>query len=209
MSGECGIIESYTLCVEDKCEMKKLRYLLAAGAVMAAVLLGGCKKDPGTPPEVLLDGTSVVVGAMTPADLEAEGWKLNDLGKMIFELPNRSWTSSIFLEKDGESYAMLVLVNDSKESKPAKKCMIEELKFYGLEDSNKDLNISINGVNPIGKTQEELKELYPDLELDDSEADNLFHYLKSGDYSVRFDYSMGVLTDIEVTHKFEKSYQTK
>ena len=39
------------------------------------------------------------------------------------------------------------------------------LGFYALDDANQDLNISINGVNPIGKTQEELKELFPDLEM--------------------------------------------
>ncbi len=189
--------------------MKKLKYLLAVGAVLAAVLLGGCKKDPGTPPEVILDGTSIVVGASTPADLESEGWKLNDLGRMIFELPDKSWTSSIVLDKDERTYASLALVNDSKESKPAKKCIIEEITIRSLDDSKKDLDILINGVNPIGKTQDELKEIYPDLELDDSGADNLFHYLKSGDYTVRFVYSKGVLTDIEVTHKFEKSFKTK
>ena len=190
--------------------MKKLKYLPVVCMVMAAVLLGGCgKKDPGTPPEVLLDGTSVVVGAMTPADLESEGWKMNDLGKMIFELPDRSWTSSIFLEKDGTTYVSMVLVNDSKESKPAKNCMIEELGFYSLDDSKKDLNISINGVNPIGKTQEELKEVFPDLELDEDDGDFLFHYLRSGDYTIQFIYSQGVLSDINVSHKFDKSYQTK
>lgn len=190
--------------------MKKMKHLLVIGALMAAVSLGGCgKKDPGTPPEVLLDGTKVVVGEMTPADLESDNWKLNDLGKMIFELPDKSWTSSLFLEKDGESYVMLVLVNDSKESKPTKNCTIEELKFYSLDDSKKDLNISINGVNPIGKTQEELKELYPDLEMDDDTEGYLFHYLKSGEYSVMFEYYEDVLTDIEVKHKFDKSYETK
>lgn len=190
--------------------MKKMRYLLVAGVLLAAFGLGGCgRKEPGTPPEVLLDETRVVVGEMTPADLESDNWKLNDLGKMILELPERSWTSSLFLEKDGETYAMLVLVNDSKDSKPVKNCMIEEIKFYSLDDSKKDLNISINGVNPIGKTQEELKELFPDLEMDDDVEGYLFHYLRSGEYSVMFEYYENVLTDIEVTHKFDKSYQTK
>lgn len=190
--------------------MKKMKHLLVIGALMAAVSFGGCgKKDPGTPPEVLLDGTKVVVGEMTPADLESDNWKLNDLGKMIFELPDKSWTSSLFLEKDGESYVMLVLVNDSKESKPTKNCTIEELKFYSLDDSKKDLNISINGVNPIGKSQEELKEAFPDLEMDDDTEGYLFHYLRSGEYSVMFEYYEDVLTDIEVTHKFDKSYETK
>lgn len=189
--------------------MKKLKYLLAVGALMAAVLLGGCKKDPGTPPEVLLDGTSVLVGAMTPADLEGDGWKINDFGRRIVNLPNKSWTSSIGIEKDGIIYAGLVLVNDDNVSKPAKECIIEEISFTSLEDSKKDLDISINGVNPIGKTQEELKEIFPDLELDESDNDYLFHYLNDGDYSVRFLYSKGVLTDVEVMHTFEKSYQTK
>ncbi|WP_207707506.1 hypothetical protein, partial [Enterocloster asparagiformis] len=151
----------------------------------------------------------VVVGQTRPSDLEAEKWELDDLGKMIFELPDRSWTSSIFLGKEGTNYAMLVLVNDSKEAKPAKDCVIEELGFYALDDANQDLNISINGVNPIGKTQEELKELFPDLEMDEDDGDYLFHYLKSGDYTVRFEYSKGVLSDVDVMHKFDKSYQTK
>lgn len=190
--------------------MRKMKYLFIISALVVAAGLGGCgKNEPSTPPEVLLDGTKVVVGEMTPADLESENWELNDLGKMIFELPEKSWTSSLFLEKDGESYAMLVLVNDSKASKPVKNCMIEELKFYSLEDSKKDLNISINGVNPIGKSQEELKELFPDLEMDDDTEGHLFHYLRSGKYSVMFEYYEDVLTDIEVTHKFDKSYQTK
>ena len=55
--------------------------------------------------------------------------------------------------------------------------------FYALDDENKDLNISINGINPIGKTQEELKELYPDLELDDDDGDYLFHNLRDGEYT--------------------------
>lgn len=190
--------------------MKKLKCLLVVGVMVAAAVLGGCgKKDPGTPPEVLLDGTKVVVGETTPADLESEGWGLNDLGKMIFELPKKSWTSSLFLEKDEESYVMLVLVNDTKENKPVKNCVIEELKFYSLDDSKKDLNITINGVNPIGKSEEELKELYPDLEMDDDTDGYLFHYLNSGEYTVMFEYYQGVLTDIEVRHKFEKSYETK
>ncbi|GAA6294143.1 hypothetical protein F220043C3_25770 [Enterocloster asparagiformis] len=190
--------------------MKKLKNMLVVGALLAAAALAGCgSKDPGTPPEVLLDGTQVVVGQTRPSDLEAEKWELDDLGKMIFELPDRSWTSSIFLGKEGTNYAMLVLVNDSKEAKPAKDCVIEELGFYALDDANQDLNISINGVNPIGKTQEELKELFPDLEMDEDDGDYLFHYLKSGDYTVRFEYSKGVLSDVDVMHKFDKSYQTK
>ncbi|MCD7907494.1 MAG: hypothetical protein LUH04_07410 [Clostridium sp.] len=190
--------------------MRKMKKLLLMGSLLAAVLLAGCgKKDPGTPPEVLIDGTRVVVGETIPSDLESENCELDDLGKMIFELPDRSWTSSIFLKKDGVSYASLVLVNDSKEAKPAKKCVIEEMGFYALDGTNQDLNISINGVNPIGKTQEELKEIFPELEMDDDDGDYLFHYLNSGDYSVRFEYSKGVLSDIDVTHKFDKSYQTK
>lgn len=190
--------------------MKKMKYLFVIGALMIATVLGGCgKKDPGIPPEVLLGETKVVVGEMTPADLESENWKLNDLGKMIFELPEKSWTSSLYLKNDEKTYAGLVLVNDSKESRSVKDCVIEEIKFYALEDTNKDLNISINGVNPIGKTQEELKEIFPELEMDDDTEGYLFHYLKSGEYSVMFEYYEGVLTVIEVIHKFDKSYQTK
>lgn len=190
--------------------MKKMRYLLVIGALMAAAVLGGCgKKDTGTPPEVILDGTSVVVGVTTPADLESGGWKLSDIGKLILELPDKSWTSSILMEKEGKGFVSLTLVNDSKETKLAKNCAIAEISIRSLDDPEKDLSISINGADPIGKTQEELKELYPDLELDDSGADNLFHSLKSGDYTVRFVFSKGVFTDIEVKHKFEKSFESK
>lgn len=38
--------------------MKKLKNMLVVGALLAAAALAGCgSKDPGTPPEVLLDGT--------------------------------------------------------------------------------------------------------------------------------------------------------
>ena len=81
--------------------------------------------------------------------------------------------------------------------------------FRSLDDTNAGLNISINGVNPIGMTEEELKAAYPELELDDDTGDYRFHYLKNGDYSVRFEYGLGVLTDIDVMHSFSKSYQSK
>ncbi len=189
--------------------MKMIKKILCISTFLAAVLLTGCGSEPGTPPEVLLDGTSVVVGESTPASLSDAGFETDDLGAMIYELPERSWVSSIFLKKDGKTYTSLSLVNDTKESKFLGSCVIEELSVYALDDTNADLNISINGVNPIGMTQEELKAAYPDLEMDDNEGDYLFHYLKDGDYSVRFQYSLGVLTDIVVAHDFDKSYETK
>ncbi|MCI8831627.1 MAG: hypothetical protein K2P02_09560 [Lachnospiraceae bacterium] len=190
--------------------MKLFRQLRGLGVLCCCLFLAGCgPKDPGTPPEVLLDGVSVVVGESTPGSLKEQGFEVNDLGAMIFELPDRSWTSSLFLEKDGVNYASMSLVNSSKEKKFVDQCVIEELGFYALDDKNKDLNISINGINPIGKTQEELKELYPDLELDDDDGDYLFHNLRDGEYTIQFQYGKGVLTDIDVMHSFSKSYQTK
>lgn len=62
--------------------MKKLRNLLVVGMLLAAAALGGWgSKDLGTPPEVLLDGTKVVVGQTKPSDLAGENWELADLGK--------------------------------------------------------------------------------------------------------------------------------
>ena len=95
--------------------MKFFKQLFLYGLVGSFLFLAGCSKDPGTPPEVLIDGVSVVVGESTPSSLKEDGFSTNDLGKMIFELPDRSWTSSIFLDKDDVTYAMLTLVNDSKE----------------------------------------------------------------------------------------------
>lgn len=191
--------------------MKHLSKLLLICTLLATVVLGGCgKKDPGTPPDVLIDGTAVVVGEMKPADLEDKGFETDASEKFISSLPERSWTSSIYLRKDGVSYARLTLVNESKDDKRVSQCMIEELCFYSLDkkDSN-ELNISINGVNPIGMTQDELKNAYPDLELDDADSDYLFHYLRNGDYTVRFEYANGVLKEIEIKHSFPKSYQEK
>ncbi|WP_251493017.1 hypothetical protein [Otoolea muris] len=189
--------------------MKGFRQLFLSGCLGALIFLSGCAKDPGTPPEVLIDGVSVVVGESTPGSLKEDGFTTDNVQKMIVELPDKSWTSSIFLQKDGISYASLSLVNESSEKKLVGLCVIEELGFYALDDTHKDLNITINGINPIGKTEEELTELYPDLELDDDEGDYRFHYLRDGEYSVCFQYSKGVLTDIDVKHSFSKSYQSK
>ena len=65
--------------------MKLFRQLFMGSLIGGLVLLAGCSKDPGTPPEVLLDGVSVVVGESTPGSLKEEGFETNDLGKMIFE----------------------------------------------------------------------------------------------------------------------------
>lgn len=189
--------------------MKLLRHLILWGLLGSAVFLAGCSKDPGTPPEVVIAGVPVVVGESTPSSLREAGFTTSDLGRMILELPDRSWTSSVYLKKDDISYASLTLVNDSKEERLVGLCVIEELGFYALDDENRALDITINGVNPIGKTVEELKELYPELELDDDDGDYLWHYLRNGDYSVSFQYSKGVLTDIDVSHTFNKSYQSK
>ncbi len=104
----------------------------------------------------------------------------------------------------------MTLVNDTLESKLVNSCVIEELKFYALEDKTKEeLNISVNGVNPIGMSQEELKEVLLELELDDDMGDYRFHYLHEGDYSVYFYYKHGVLDEIVVSHDFSKSYETR
>ena len=190
--------------------MNYIKKLTAVFAMLLVVLSTGCGAEKGTPPEVLLDGTSVVVGESVPLDLTEEGFELNDLGAMIFELPGRSWTSSVFLEKDGKNYCSLTLVNESKESKNVFSCVIEELGFFSLDEGGADLNISINGVNPIGMSEEELQAAYPDLEMDDDEsAEWKFHNLDNGSYTVTFQCYNGVLTDIDVRHTFDKSYETK
>lgn len=190
--------------------MKFYRSLLTIIALLTIGVLGGCAAaDPGTPPEVTIEGVSVIVGQSVPKDLEDQGFETNAKDLFLLKMPDNSWTSSVFLKKDTTSYAMLTLVNDTKEEKLVNQCVIEELGFYSLEDTNKDLNITINGVNPIGMTQDALKEAYPDLELDDDTGDYLFHYLRNGEYTVCFEYAKGVLTDIDVRHSFEKSYETK
>ncbi len=190
--------------------MKFRKSAIGICMLAAAAVMGACAaKDPGTPPEVLLDGVPVVVGETRPMELSDQGFETNDLGAFITKLPDKSWTSSIFLEKDDISYASITLVNDTREEQAVFSCVIEELGFYALDDTNAGLNISINGVNPIGMTEEELKAAYPELELDDDTGDYRFHYLKNGDYSVRFEYGLGVLTDIDVMHSFSKSYQSK
>ncbi len=190
--------------------MKLRQLLIGVGTLIMAVALGACAaKDPGTPPEVLLDGVPVVVGETRPMDLSDQGFETNDLGAFLTKLPDKSWTSSIFLKKGDDSYASITLVNDTREEQAVFSCVIEELGFYALDDTNAGLNISINGVNPIGMTEAELQEAYPELEMDDDTGDYRFHYLRDGDYSIRFEYSMGVLTDIDVMHSFSKSYESK
>jgi len=189
--------------------MKIYKTILLAGICGLALTLGGCE-EKGEPPEVAVCGVPVIVGTTTPSELENQGFETDDLGAMILELPDRSWTSSIFLKKDNVYYGSMTLANLEKESKSIGDCLIEEISFYDLEDSEKaDLDITINGVNPIGMSQEELKKAYPDLKLDDGTGDYLFHYLNSGKYSIQFEYAMEKLTDINVSHKFDKSYETK
>lgn len=179
--------------------------------IVGVIFLTGCSKDPGTPPELLVDGTAIVVGETTPSSLSKSGFTtINLLDYLMFELPEKSWTSSFNLYKDDVSYASLCLVNDSKEEKMVGQCTIEEVKFSHLEDDRKDLDISINGFNPIGKTQEELKELYPELILDDDvDDDTQTHRINNGDYYIYFQYDKGVMTEIEVKHSFSKSYKEK
>ena len=174
------------------------------------VFLAGCGKDSGTPPEVLLEGASVVVGKTTPDSLKEAGFTINNLEKGLVNLPDQSWTTFIYLVKDKNSYASLILSNRSSKAKPVGQCVIEEVGFFGLDDTYKDLDLSINGVNLIGKTSEELAELYPGLELDGRESDDeRFHYLTDGDYTICFQYKNDVLTDIDVKHSFNKSYEPK
>lgn len=185
---------------------KLLLYCLIAGVIF----LTGCSKDPGTPPELLIDGTAIVVGETTPGSLSSSGFTtINLLDYLMFKLPEKSWTSSFTLYKDDVPYASLCLTNDSKEEKMVGQCTIEEVKFTQLEDDRKDLDISINGYNPIGKTQEELKELYPELILDDDDDDTQIHRINNGDYYIYFQYDKGVMTEIEVKHSFSKSYKSK
>ena len=167
--------------------MNCFKKLFVVGMATLAVLLTGCGGGKGEPPEVMIDGVSLVVGESVPGDLTNQGFELNDLGAMIFELPERSWVSSIFLEKDGVSYGSLTLTNESRESKFVGSCLIEEIKFYSLNETNTDINITINGVNPVGMTLDELKAAYPDLEVDEnSDSDYFFHYLRNGKYTICF-----------------------
>jgi len=192
--------------------MKNGKKILMVCAMLIIGILGGCaEKDPGTPPEVLLDGTPVVVGETRPYDLKEQGFTTDDLGKFITKLPDRSWVSSIFLKKDDTSYVSMTLVNDTKEEQMLSLCTIEEVSFYSLDSGNRgEMNISINGVNPLGMTEEELKNAYADLEMDDDDTGMVrFHYLRNGDYTVCFEYLNGVLSEIQVKHSFSKSYETR
>ena len=86
--------------------------------IVGVIFLTGCSKDPGTPPELLVDGTAIVVGETTPSSLNESGFTtINLLDYLMYELPEKSWTSSFNLYKDDVSYASLCLVNDSKEEK--------------------------------------------------------------------------------------------
>ena len=187
--------------------MNCFKKLFVVGMATLAVLLTGCGGGKGEPPEVMIDGVSLVVGESVPGDLTNQGFELNDLGAMIFELHERSSVSSIFLEKDGVSYGSLTLTNESRESKFVGSCLIEEIKFYSLNETNTDINITINGVNPVGMTLDELKAAYPDLEVDEnSDSDYFFHYLRNGKYTICFHYTKDVMTDIDVQHEFSKGY---
>ena len=108
--------------------MKGFRQLFLCGCLGAFIFLSGCAKDPGIPPEVRIDGVSVVVGESTPGSLKEDGFTTDHVQKMIVELPDKSWTSSIFLQKDGVSCASLGLVNESSEKKLVGQCVIEELE---------------------------------------------------------------------------------
>lgn len=69
--------------------------------IVGVIFLTGCSKDPGTPPELLVDGTAIVVGETTPSSLNKSGFTtINLLDYLMFELPEKSCATSAVLSSD-------------------------------------------------------------------------------------------------------------
>lgn len=191
--------------------MKNNKWSIIVGIILLVVLcLWNADRSSGTPPEVVLDGLSVTVGKTTESELHKQGFTVDYRGAFLITMEGQTWTSSIWLEKEDLIYASVAIANTSRQEKRVGECTVEELHFYTLDQEKKGaLKVSINGVEPIGMTTEELKEAYPDLKLGEETQGLQYARLNDGDYSVSFKYEDGVMTTIDVTHSFGKSYSQK
>ncbi len=210
--------------------MKCGKRILAAAVVLLAVFCTGCGEN-GTRPEVVVDGVSIEVGKTIPKDLIEAGMVIDERGFDSMDLPKRSWSSSIYFgrtvppdaetEKQAEeagvdpalfstvsSRGRIAIANASSSSKQAKLCKIEEVDFFNLEQEYVDYNVTINGINVVRMTEEEMQQNFSGLEKDPEKniADETVYYQKDGDYTIEFTCYDGMVTGVSVLREFGKSY---
>lgn len=174
--------------------MRYIKKLFLAGVLALAVMLTGCG-DPGTPPELIIDGVSIVVGETTMSSMEEQGFTTDWFGIM----PEDSYTT-ISLGKDHDSRGMYTIVNDSDRSCALSAGVIYGVKLQDLDEKELDFDVTVNGVSLVGMTKEELAAAYPEMEYDEYEenADSDYYSMRDGDYSVFVWFTDGVMNSIHV-----------
>lgn len=207
--------------------------ILAAGILLLSVFSMGCAGfDSGKRPEVMVDGVGIEVGKTTPAGLTEAGFLIDEYGFDADQMPERSWTNGIYfgkertgdaeydkeMEEEGVTvyygithYGSFSIANTSGFDKQSKDCRIEEVRFHALDGEYVDWSVSINGIELVGMTEEELLEAFPGLEKNEekSDSDKTVYELVDGKYSIIFTCCDDALDTAEVEHDFGKSYMPK
>jgi len=159
---------------------------------------------------------------MTPSELEEKGIKFSSDMLANDSLPSNSWSSIAYEMKTGEGTSFdAYLYNNSPDSdKNAGDCSIYKLSCYIMIGGKEADNVKLNGVDFIGKTADEVKEIMSSAKLtydsgDDGSWQNLTfemagytYEFELGDESVYGDYDSQYRVEHFVVEKdINKGYE--
>ncbi len=104
---------------------------------------------------------------MTPSELEEKGIRFRSEISANSSLPSNSWSSIAYEMKTGEgtSFDMYLYNNSPDSDKNAGDCSIYKLSCYIMIGGKEMDNVKLNGVDFIGKTADEVKEIMSSAKL--------------------------------------------
>ena len=101
-----------------------------------------------------------------------------------------------------------IAIANASSSRQAKLCRIEEVDFFNLEQEYVDFTVTVNGIDVVRMTEEEMRQNFSGLEKEPETniTGETVYYQKDGDYTIEFTCYDGMVTGVSVLREFGKSY---
>lgn len=178
------------------------------GILVCFMLVGlcGCGEAENESPIIKLQGKDIKVGETEIGDVTSDEIKLET--GIFGKVESNSWLNAR-LYKDDDWFASVAIANLGREDVYEYNCTIEDISIFGASDEDKlNYSFELDGVNLIGANEEALTPVLKEFEREEDNGKVTF-YRYEGSYSFRIVLENDVVEEIHLSHKFNRSFETK
>lgn len=179
------------------------------GILVCFMLVGlcGCGEAENESPIIKLQGKDIKVGETEVREIALDDEIKIKTGLIGMMEPN-TWINAN-LYKGEDIFASVAISNLSNEDVTEYGCIIEEISIFGASDEDKsNYSFEFDGVNLIGANEEALTPVLKEFEREEDNGKVTF-YRYEGSYSFRIVLENDVVEEIHLSHKFNRSFETK